>query len=127
MKQSCWKKQKKPIPSCGAPPRAGSLETMTAPDQIRGRFVFKGCVTRPLHRERRRRLDFHDRTGAAPRSLRSEFLYRRDQRVDIAAVGTVIDDGRAYRELAVENGGRRRGDPGFLDVDDNAAIDLVGI
>src|SRR5229473_7831218 len=75
----------------------------------------------------RRRLDFDDRTIARPGSLRAEFQHRRDQRVDIAGVGAVIDDGRAYRELAVEHGGRRRRDPGFLDVDDDAAIDLVGI
>ena len=50
-----------------------------------------------------------------------------NQRIDIADVGAVIDDGCAYRELAVEN--RRRGcrDPGFLNVDDDLAIDLVGV
>ena len=39
----------------------------------------------------------------------------------------MIDDRRADRELAVEHRGRRRRDPGFLDVDDDIAVDLVGV
>ena len=39
----------------------------------------------------------------------------------------MIDDSRSYRELAVENRRRWRRDPGFLNVDDNIAIYLVGV
>ena len=39
----------------------------------------------------------------------------------------MIDDRRPYRELAIENSGRRRRDPGFLNVDNDVAIDLVGV
>jgi len=39
----------------------------------------------------------------------------------------VIDDSRAYRELAVQDSRRWRRDPGFLNVDDNIAVDPVGV
>ena len=39
----------------------------------------------------------------------------------------MIDDRRAYRELAVENRRRRRRDPGLLNIDDDIAVDLVGV
>ena len=42
-----------------------------------------------------------------------------DERVDVADVSAMIDDGRADRELAVQNRCRWRGDPGFLDIDDD--------
>jgi flagellar biosynthesis repressor protein FlbT len=64
------------------------------------------------------------RTASA---LRAEFQHRRDQRIDIAGIGAVIDDRRADREPAVENRGRWRRDPGFLNVDDDIAIDPVGV
>ena len=50
-----------------------------------------------------------------------------DQRVDIARLGAVIDDGRADRELAVDRGGGRRGDAGFLQIDDDLGIEPVRI
>ena len=59
--------------------------------------------------------------------MRAKLQHRRDQRVDVADVGAMIDDGRAYRKLAVEHRGRRRGDSGLLDVDDDLAIDPVGV
>jgi hypothetical protein len=53
--------------------------------------------------------------------------YRSDQRVDIAGIGAVIDDRGAYRELAIENRGRGNRDPGFLNIDDDIAVDLIGV
>src|SRR5437016_1241886 len=47
--------------------------------------------------------------------------------VQIAGVGSMIDDGGAYGELAVQQRGRWRGNARFLNVDDDLAIDLVGI
>ena len=39
----------------------------------------------------------------------------------------MIDDGGAYRELAIQQRRRRRRDARFLNVDDDLAIDLVGV
>ena len=39
----------------------------------------------------------------------------------------MIDDRRAYRELAIQNRGGWGGDAGFLNIDDNSVIDLVGL
>src|SRR5882724_10991816 len=58
---------------------------------------------------------------------RAEIKHRRYQRVEIACVGAVIDDSRPYRELAVEDRRRWSRDPGFLNIDDNIAIYLVGV
>src|SRR6266436_3862461 len=80
-----------------------------------------------LHRQRRRSLDFQNEAVGRRRSLRAEFQHRRDQSVDIAGVGAVIDDCRAYRELAVEKRRRWRRNPGFLNGDDDIAVDPVGV
>src|SRR5260370_34014614 len=61
------------------------------------------------------------------RSPQTKIRKRRDQCVDVTSIGAMIDDSRAYRELAIEQRRRWRRDPGFLNVDDNFAIDLVGV
>src|SRR5216684_6228714 len=81
----------------------------------------------PLHRQRRRCLDRRHEAVIGTRSPRSRIQHRGDQCVDIAGVGAMIDDSRAYRELAVEQRGRWRRDPGLLNIDDDFAIDLVGV
>ena len=62
--------------------------------------------------------------GAARDRRASEFKHRRNQRIDIADIGAVIDDRRADREPAIQHRRRRRRDSGFLDVDDDVAIEL---
>jgi len=49
------------------------------------------------------------------------------ERVKVAGVRAVINDRGAYRQLAAEQRSRWRSDPGFLNVDHDIAIDLVGI
>src|SRR6478752_4224533 len=80
-----------------------------------------------LHRQWRRLLDVQQETVVRGRSPRSKLQYRSNQRVDVAAIGAVIDDSGAYRELAVKQRRRRCRDPGFLNVDDDIAIYLVGV
>ena len=60
-------------------------------------------------------------------SRRAELDHRGHERVKIAGVGSMIDDGGAYCELAIQKRGRRRGNARFLNVDDDLAIDLVGV
>src|SRR5262249_6451825 len=60
-------------------------------------------------------------------AARSEFQNSRHQRINVAAIGAVVDDGGADREPAVEHRRRRRCDTGFLKIDDDLAIDPVGI
>src|SRR5258707_12963546 len=66
------------------------------------------------------------RFGAAAPFAPIVIQHRSDQRVDVAGIRAVIDDSGAYRELAVKQRRRRRRDPGFLYVDDDIAIHLVG-
>src|ERR1700733_11275037 len=79
-----------------------------------------------LSRQPRRRLDLRQDV-AGRRPLGSEFQHSRDQRIDIAYIGAMIDDRRTYRELAVQNRRRWRRDSGFLNIGDNIAVDPVGI
>ena len=72
----------------------GCRRRRTTPKQRRSRL--KAIA---LHRQRRRLLDLEHAPSPRRRSLRAELQHRRDQRIDIADVGAVIDDRRADREL----------------------------
>src|SRR6266702_6571690 len=78
-----------------------------------------------LLRCQRRRFDLQE-IGAG-RSPLAALQYRLDQSIDVADIGTMIDDRRADRELSVQHRRGRRGNAGFLDVDDDLAIHRVGI
>ena len=68
------------------------------------------------------------RRGADRRSPRPEFQHCAKPALSMSHdIGAVIDDRRADREPAVEHRRRRRGDTGLLEIDDDLAIDPVGI
>ena len=89
----------------------------------RGAADKRNAKWKPPDRSRQRQCSTRRRS---PRGIaRAEIEDRGHQRIEIADIGAMIDDRRADRELAVDQGGRRRRDPGFLDIDDDIAIDLL--
>src|SRR5258708_32931616 len=80
-----------------------------------------------LHCQCRRLLEVEHEAAVRRRPSRSKLQYRSEQRVDVAGIGAMIDDSGTYCELAVEKRRRWRCDPGFLNVDDDIAIHLVGV
>ncbi len=57
----------------------------------------------------------------------AEGQYCLDQGIDVAGSGAVIDDRRADRQAAVDRRRRWRGDPGFVEIGDNARVHRVGL
>ena len=52
---------------------------------------------------------------------------RLHKRVDVPFVGPMIDDRRTNCDRPIDCRGRRRGDPGFVQIGDDVGVELVGI
>src|ERR1700738_699422 len=72
-----------------------------------GRLPGSSCMTR------------RHRTAARP--------HGGDQRIDIAMLGAVIDDGGADREVVADPRGRRRADAGLVEIGHDPGIEAVRI
>src|SRR5262249_2987901 len=65
--------------------------------------------------------------GLARVPCRAQDQHRVDQGIDVALIGSVVDDRSADREPAADRGGRGGGDAGVVQVGDDPGVERVGL